>query len=176
MPSVHTSHKQHSLYFSVCLTLVCGIAAAMVAPSPVNSTPGPEGYAYLPFIARPVPTATPSPTPTPLPRLLDVRIEGSCSNFKGGSAQNPSGEWVCFKNCDSLPADMTNWRVQDAARHTYVFPFFTLGPGAIVRLHSGAGADTATDLYWGRGLVWNNDHDTVYLYDQFGRLVSRYSY
>jgi len=103
-------------------------------------------------------------------------VEGACSNFKGGSARDPSGEWVCFKNYEEQNADMTNWRVQDASAHTYVFPPFSLDPIASVRLHSGAGADTATDLYWGGGAVWNNNHDTVYLYDQFGRLVSRYRY
>jgi hypothetical protein len=71
---------------------------------------------------------------------------------------------------------MIDWRVEDASRHSYNFPAFTLNPGAIVRLHSGPGTDTATDLHWGRGLVWNNDHDTVYLYDAFSRLVSRHVY
>jgi len=135
-------------------------------------------YTYLPLAARPVPPPTPTPTATPLPRIPDVRIEGedSCSRFRGGSRQDPNGEYVCFKNYEPQPADMTAWRVEDASRHTYIFPPFILNPGAIVKLHSGSGADTATDLHWGIGLVWNNDHDTVYLYDAFGRPVARYVY
>ena len=66
--------------------------------------------------------------------------------------------------------------MQDAAGHSYVFPPFNLVQQGMARLHSGAGADTATDLYWGRGLLWNNDHDTAYLYDAVGRLISRYVY
>ena len=71
---------------------------------------------------------------------------------------------------------MTGWLVEDASQHRYSFLPFVLGARETVRLHSGPGADTATDLYWGRGLVWNNDHDTVFLYDAVGRLVSRYVY
>jgi len=71
---------------------------------------------------------------------------------------------------------MTGWLVEDARQHRYSFLSFVLGSGEVVRLHSGPGADTATDLYWGIGLVWNNDHDTVFLYDAVGRLVSRYVY
>jgi len=71
---------------------------------------------------------------------------------------------------------MSGWQVQDASQHTYIFPPFTLRPGAIVKLHSGPGADTATDLYWGGGLVWNNDGDIVYLYDAFEQQVVRYVY
>lgn len=169
--------EQRCLYLIILLALrLYATASFSTAPLPPGLVAGPGYYIYLPFAARPVPTPTPTPTATPLPRLLDVRVEGSCSNFKGGNAQDPNGEYVCFKNYDSHPADMTGWCVQDASQHTYIFPPFLLGPGAIVRLHSGAGTDTATALHWGRGLVWNNDHDTVYLYDAFGRLVSRYVY
>jgi competence protein ComEC len=107
---------------------------------------------------------------------MDVRVEGPCCNFAGGGVHDPNGEWVCFRNYDSQPVDMNDWRVHDAAGHAYRFPPFVLAPGAIVRVHSGPGADIATDLYWGRGTVWNNDHDTVYLYDALSRLVSRYVY
>jgi hypothetical protein len=137
-----------------------------------------DHWMYLPFAAKPLPTPTLTPTATPLPPMVDVRVEGenTCSRFRGGSRQDPNGEYVCFRNYDLQPADMTGWRVEDASQHSYTFPAFTLSPGAIVRLHSGPGTDTAADLHWGRGLVWNNDHDTVCLYDAFSRLVSRHVY
>ena len=35
---------------------------------------------------------------------------------------------------------------------TYSFPSgFTLSAGSSVRVHTGDGTDTTTDLYWGRG-------------------------
>ncbi len=131
---------------------------------------------YLPFVARPVPTPTLTPTATPLPPIPDVRVEPCCCNVTGGSWQDPNGEYVCFRSYDLQPADMTNWYVQDEQEHTYTFPPFTLNPGAIVRLHSGPGRNTATELHWARGLVWNNDGDTVLLCDTFGREVDRYVY
>ncbi len=46
-----------------------------------------------------------------------------------------------------------------------------------MRLRSGAGTDTASDLYWGRGqAVWNNGGDTVYLYDAAWGLVDEHTY
>jgi len=174
---VHGADNQRLLRLVVPLILgFCVLATFSAASPPVSPAAVPEHGMYLPFIARPVPTPTLTPTATPLPPLLDVRVEAACSNFRGGSTQDPSGECVCFKNYDLQPADMTNWRAEDASQHTYIFPPFVLAAGAMVRLHSGPGTDTTTDLHWGRGLVWNNDHDTVRLYDVFGRLVSRYVY
>ena len=72
---------------------------------------------------------------------------------------------------------MTNWKVRDVANHTYTFPAFVLATGASVTLHSGSATNTATDLYWGSGsAIWNNDGDTVYLYDSGWNLVDSYSY
>jgi len=105
-----------------------------------------------------------------------VRVEWTCCNVWGGSAQDPNGEWVCFRSYDTLPADMLGWYVEDSARHRYTFRAFVLAAGASVRLHSGVGADLTEDVYWGRGLVWNNDHDSVDLYDRFGRSVSHLQY
>jgi len=175
---LHTPWRKPSLRLWV--TLLGAGAVIMLSSAALSSglAAGPDHWMYLPFAARPVPTPTLTPTATPLPPIPDVRVEGedSCSSFRGGSRQDPNGEYVCFKNYDSRSVDMSSWQVQDASQHTYIFPPFTLRPGAIVKLHSGPGADTATDLYWGRSLVWNNDHDIVYLYDDLGRLVSRYVY
>lgn len=138
-------------------------------------------FIYMPLAAKPVPTPTATPTVTPTPLPPDVRIEPPpCSNFKGGTPQDPTGEYVCFKNYDWRPIDMTGWKVQDSQRkeqYTYTFPLFVLNPGATVKLHSGYGQNTATDLYWCRGgLIWNNTHDTVYLFDASWREIHRYSY
>jgi len=137
---------------------------------------------YVPFAARPVPTPTltmtptPTPTVTPTPLPLDVRVEWACCNVRGGSREDPNGEYVCFKNYDWRPADMTDWHVRDEQEHEYQFPPFILDPDAIVRLHSGAGRDTATELHWASGLVWNNSGDTILLYDERWNLIDRYVY
>ena len=174
MESCASSRRPY--YLGVALALMLGAAILLGVVSPSGLAQEPLYWNWLPVVAKPQPTPTLTPTATPLPPKLDVRVEGSCSKFKDGSTQDPNGEFVCFKNYDWQPADMTGWRVQDASQHTYFFPAFVLSPGAIVRLHSGPGADTGSDIYWGSGLIWNNTHDTAYLYDRFGRLVSRYVY
>ncbi|BBL68733.1 MBL fold metallo-hydrolase [Methanoculleus chikugoensis] len=83
-------------------------------------------------------------------------------------------EWIAVANGDPAAVNLTGWTIADEGmRNTYTFPVFTLDPGAGVTVHSGAGNDTATDLYWGRGSpVWNNDGDLATLADANGTVVS----
>jgi competence protein ComEC len=116
-------------------------------------------YVYLPLGMTPLPGG--------------VAVNGECSDFDAPGVE----EYVCFTNWGPTYENMTGWRVQDDVAHTYTFPTFGLGPGATVRLHTGSGTNSATDLYWGRGAaVWNNGGDTVYLYDEAWNLVDSYSY
>ncbi len=124
----------------------------------------------------PVCQATPAPTSTPSGA---VRINGPCSQFDapGNDHYNLNEEWVCFTNHSDEAIDMTNWMVEDEADHLYVFPTFTLPASATVKLHTGSGINTQTDLYWGSPrAIWNNTGDTVYLYDASWNLVDEYSY
>ena len=87
-------------------------------------------------------------------------------------------EYVDFKNVHGESVDLTGWTVEDEAGYTYQFPDgFSLADGDTVRVHTGDGTDSSTDLYWGRGsAVWNNSGDTAYLYDANGELVQKYTY
>jgi hypothetical protein len=72
---------------------------------------------------------------------------------------------------------MTNWKIKDEANHTYTFPKFTFNPLASFTLYTGSGTDTSDKLYWNSDTpIWNNDHDTLYLYDANGHLILKYSY
>ncbi|MCT8337362.1 MBL fold metallo-hydrolase [Methanoculleus sp. Afa-1] len=108
-------------------------------------------------------TATATPTTTPAPSsgiyIADLDLQE---------------EWVSVANADETAVNLTGWTIADeGTRNTYTFPLFTLNPGADVTVHSGAGNDTATDLYWGRSsAVWNNDGDTATLADANGTVVS----
>ena len=84
---------------------------------------------------------------------------------------------MCFENQGGVSASMTSWRVKDEYGWTYKFPSLSLAAGARVKLHTGAGVNSASDLYWGRtAYVWNNSSDTVYLYDAAEVLVDSYHY
>ena len=102
-----------------------------------------------------------------------VAVEITNIKYDQGN-QGPNGEYVDFQNTGSYPADMTNWYVEDKAGNRYTFPTFTLDPGAIVRLRSGSGTDTNTELYWGGGAIWNNNGDIAFLYDASGTLRDQF--
>ena len=108
-----------------------------------------------------------------------VRVDAACCRFNapGNDLYDLNGEYVCFENYGSERVDLIGWHVRDETTKTYTFPELQLAPKASVRLHTGSGTDTTSDLYWGRSNpVWNNDGDTVYLHDALGRPVDRYSY
>jgi endonuclease YncB( thermonuclease family) len=87
-------------------------------------------------------------------------------------------EYVDIKNVSGDSVDVTGWSLEDAVGTTYTFPSgFSLADGATVRVHTGSGTDSSTDLYWGRGsAVWNNSGDTANLYDGAGNLVQVHEY
>lgn len=180
--------------------VVLMLAAALIGISPGRPLPaaksegGPQPAAWLALVYRmptptatptstPTPTCTPSPTPTftPSPTPLPARVHVAvwCCQFDppGNDGDRYNEEYVCFANDGGQAARMAGWKVRDEAGNTYTFPSFDLWPGGWVRVHTGSGTNTATDLYWGqRRFIWNNNGDTVYLYDEWGALVESYTY
>ena len=73
-----------------------------------------------------------------------VVIDRDCSTL--GDA---SDEYVCLTNQDPNAADMSSWVLRNVLGRSYDFPVgFTLPPGRSVKVHTAAGADSATDLHW----------------------------
>ena len=168
----------------VAIVVALLVLVTVLSPSAADGDRGPAWY--LPLVHNQVtptptctvtPTPTPTATPTPLPAI--VRIAPDCSQFDvpGADGKRYTEEYVCFENRGGATAYLEGWVVRDEADAQYTFPPFELAPQAVVRLRSGYGTDTATDLYWGQNrFVWNNAGDTVYLYDNVGNLVDRYAY
>jgi len=119
-----------------------------------------------------------TPTPPPLPG--HVAVDPDCSQFNapGDDSLNKEEEYVCFVNEGSSDADMEGWEVRDEHGWGYTFADVTLPPGAHVRVATGCGRDTDDVLYWCKdgAAVWNNGGDTVFLYDDTGTVVAKYSY
>ncbi|WP_135824262.1 DUF4350 domain-containing protein [Halorussus ruber] len=100
-----------------------------------------------------------------------------CVESLSEDGETLNDEYVDFENTGSSGQDMTGWVVEDEAGNSYQFPDgFSLGAGETVRLHSGDGTDSSSDLYWGGSYIWNNSGDTCYLYDDSGSLHTKYSY
>ena len=108
-------------------------------------------------------TVPPPPPVTGGVSIVDIEHDAAGSP---DDAANAHLEWVEVCNAGSASQGMSGWRIEDVAGNNYPFPSaFTLAAGACVKVRSGGGTDSATDLYWGRSQhVWNQDHDTAYLY------------
>jgi hypothetical protein len=89
--------------------------------------------------------------------------------------ENLNGEWVEVANQGSSARSLDNWTLEDSGNHTYTFGNFSLNAGASVKVHTGIGVDSTTDLYWGRSSpVWNNAGDVATLKDADGNVVAAY--
>jgi micrococcal nuclease len=112
------------------------------------------------------------------PANVQVRIRTIVYDAPGPDDQNPNGEWVELVTDGSQPVDLGGFTLKDEANHIYTFNAVKLNPGQRLRLHSGAGTDDDSSLFWGLvdDAVWNNGGDTAYLRDRQGRLADIYEY
>jgi hypothetical protein len=89
--------------------------------------------------------------------------------------ENLNREWIEILNDGDADCSMDGWTLSDQQNHTYAFSNFTLTAGATVRVHSGSGNDTTSDLYFNRKIpIWNNEGDVATLKDASGKVVARY--
>jgi hypothetical protein len=106
-----------------------------------------------------------------------VNISDCNFDAPGDDKINLNGEWVEIINEGTSPISMTCWTISDEDnKHLYRFPIFTLDARATVKVYTGSGTDTATELYFGQSRpVWNNDGDTATLADSNGSVVAQWS-
>jgi len=116
-------------------------------------------------------------TPTVTASESGLAVATIHADAAGRDGENLNDEYVVFANRGDDRLHLGGWTVTDEAGHSYAVPEVTLAPGDSLTLHTGSGADTATDLYWGQGApVWNNDGDAVTVRDDTGAVVVRRSY
>lgn len=110
--------------------------------------------------------------PSQLVNISDINFDAPKNDNS-----NLNGEWVKITNEGTSPISMSCWTLSDENnKHSYRFPIFTLDAGASVKVYTGSGTDTATELYFGQSLaVWNNDGDTATLADSNGSVVAQRS-
>jgi len=113
------------------------------------------------------------------PVIITQNIEISATQFDapGDDRKNLNGEWVEIKNNGDVDVDMNSWTLEDGQNHVYTFPIgFMLIKGNLVKVHTGKGQDTSSDLYWGSGrAIWNNDGDTATLKNRDRKIVDQKS-
>jgi hypothetical protein len=96
----------------------------------------------------------------------------------GGHNAQVNAEWVVVKNTASKPKNLHGWFIREKrAKRTYTFPRFTLCGGCSVKIHSGKGTNTGTDLFWGRSNpAWPDDFDHAVLHRASGLVQDKCVY
>jgi len=94
-----------------------------------------------------------------------------------GSNSSLDHEWVQLHNLSGSRITLTGWTLRDAQRHVYTFGSYTIKPHGYVTIHTGKGANTQTDRYWGHSwYVWNNTGDRATVEDAHGHVLDQCSY
>jgi micrococcal nuclease len=106
------------------------------------------------------------------PLVMEVEYDA-----EGHDDQNLNGEFVAIANTGSDEIDLDGWYVKDEATHFYYFKAVSIGRGESLRLYTGQGTDTESELFWNSPLpVWNNAGDTAFLFDSNGDLAAVISF
>ncbi|MER6568849.1 lamin tail domain-containing protein [Streptomyces sp. NPDC001093] len=86
-------------------------------------------------------------------------------------------QWVDITNDSRRAMNLDSWALADRDGRTYTFHHVWLAGRATVRVHTGVGRDSRTDLYQDRRTrVWDVNADTATLRDARGRLVDAFSW
>lgn len=145
---------------SVGQTLLIPVAGTV----PPTDAAGSEAPAATVAVEPPRPTATRDPN-VPLPRLTIREVV---------SVGDLVQEALVVVNAGG-PVDLAGWSLRDETGRSYTFPSLVLFEGGAVTIHTAAGADSVTDLYWGQAeAVWASGQD-VLLSDAAGNLHARFS-
>ena len=79
---------------------------------------------------------------------------------------------IMANNCNNL--NITAWTLKDESTKKYQFKDIQIGE---ITLHTGKGEDNSTDIFWNSdSRIWNNDRDTLYLFDKEWKIVHYNSY
>ncbi|MCP4362754.1 MAG: LysM peptidoglycan-binding domain-containing protein [Chloroflexi bacterium] len=111
--------------------------------------------------ATPVPPAEPTASvlPSPIPTEAVTVTESSEAVVEITAVVSPGEletEAVQIVNSGSDAIALVGWKLADLQGHLFTFAQVTLfGDGAGILIHTGAGRNSATDLYWGQSeAVW----------------------
>ncbi|SOE06792.1 lamin tail domain-containing protein [Streptomyces sp. Ag109_G2-15] len=86
-------------------------------------------------------------------------------------------EWVDITNNSRRDVNLSGWTLSDRDGNTYTFRHFWLGGRGTVRVHTGVGRDSSSDVYQDRHYsVWDRNADTATLRNDHGRFVDATSW
>ena len=75
-------------------------------------------------------------------------------------------------NCPQI--NLNSWYLEDESRKKYILPDIEVNK---INIHTFKGNDNQTDIFLNsKQNIWNNDHDTVYFFDEEGNLAHYNAY
>jgi hypothetical protein len=106
-----------------------------------------------------------------------VVISGVQHDSWGRSDRSLNREWVDVTNNGRWAVNLDGWTLSDEDGHTYTFRHVRLDGRETVRVHTGYGRDTRSDLFWDRrASVWDSGRDTATLRNDRGRFIDDVSW
>ncbi|WP_406331285.1 lamin tail domain-containing protein [Streptomyces sp. NBC_00203] len=107
--------------------------------------------------------------------ISDVQYDVPGRNHDTNRSLNK--EWVEITNNSRHGVNLDGWTLADEDGHTYTFHYYRLAGRATVRVHTGEGRDSRSDLFQDRRHEFLDDHsDTATLRNDHGRFVDDFSW
>ncbi|MFF4759617.1 lamin tail domain-containing protein [Streptomyces sp. NPDC001292] len=101
--------------------------------------------------------------------ISNVHLGSEGRDHRSNRALNQ--EWVAITNNSRQNVNLRGWTLSDKHGHTYTFRHFRLNGHSTVRVHTGVGRDTHSDLFQDRHhQIWDR-RDTATLRNERGRVV-----
>ena len=81
-------------------------------------------------------------------------------------------EWVEVTNTGRRAVNLDGWTLHDEDGHKFTFDHYRLDGRSTVRIHTGEGRDSRSDLFQDRrNYVWDNRSDTATVRNDRGRFI-----
>lgn len=150
--------------------------------TPTSEIPTRQPRMLLPWTSSTIIPATETPSvqrPSPSmdtaqnPVFSRVTIAG-VNRSSGSSRASLAEEYVVLLNFGDT-VDLTNWILTVADGKNYIFPNAQIEANEIVRIHTGVGINTNTDLYWGQTIsLFRDSGGSIILRNQSGTIVDQF--
>jgi hypothetical protein len=105
------------------------------------------------------------------------QIQANSPGRDDRSNRSLKAEWVEVTNTGRSAVNLDGWTLSDRDGNRYRFKDLRLAGRSTVRVHTGSGRDTRTDVYQNRrDYVWDNRSDTATLRNHNGRVIDTESW
>ncbi|MCX5152132.1 lamin tail domain-containing protein [Streptomyces sp. NBC_00320] len=111
------------------------------------------------------------------PRVEISRVQADSPGREDRSNRSLNAEWVEITNTTRDAVNLRGWTLRDGDGNRYRFDNVRISGRATLRIHTGTGHNTRSDLFQNRrDYIWDNRADTATLRDDRGRTVDTESW